>query len=118
MLPAVEMGNMLSRPLRYAAVAAAQGDHARDRGDPIMGTLRNLPVLPRATVLTGQTQRGKPMQYRDYSICPINPDGKHGPVHAYLDLEIASTHVAVICEACGVTTGYPIADIIDKLEWN
>lgn len=55
---------------------------------------------------------------KDYNVCPDNGDGKHAPIHANLDLEIADTHVSVICVACGTTTGHPIAEFADALEWN
>jgi hypothetical protein len=55
---------------------------------------------------------------RDYNVCPANKDGKHDRVVANLDLEIADTHVSVACTACGTTTGYPISEFVDDLEWN
>lgn len=55
---------------------------------------------------------------RDYSICTVNEDGKHGPIRAGIDPEIEDTHVSVECAACGVSTGFPIADFIDRVEWN
>lgn len=58
------------------------------------------------------------MADRDYNICPDQPDGVHQPVEANLDPEIADTHVSVICVSCGTTTGWPIAEFKDRLEWN
>lgn len=54
----------------------------------------------------------------DYNVCPANPDGKHGPLVANWDAEIEDTHVSVACKACGTTTGWPIAEFADRLEWN
>lgn len=54
----------------------------------------------------------------DYNVCPENEDGKHGPLEANHDQEIADTHVSVWCRACGYTTGWPISEFADDLEWN
>lgn len=56
--------------------------------------------------------------YRDYNVCEVNEDGIHHPIRATADWEIADTHVAVECGACGITTGYPIEEFADGLEWN
>lgn len=56
---------------------------------------------------------------RDYNTCPDNPDGRHGPVVAdYEDQANESTHVHVRCSACGLSTGYPIGEFADDLDWN
>jgi len=55
---------------------------------------------------------------RDYDVCTENPDGRHGPIEANWDPEIADTHVSVACAACGTTTGFPIAAFAPDLDWN
>lgn len=54
---------------------------------------------------------------RDYNVCPVNLDGKHGPIEANYDPEIQATHFSVACLACGTTTGAALPDPND-LEWN
>jgi hypothetical protein len=56
---------------------------------------------------------------RDYNVCPSNADGRHGPiVHNFEDYDIDPGYVSVRCEACGESTGHPIAAFADDLEWN
>lgn len=59
-----------------------------------------------------------PPDPNDYSHCRANVGGKHGPLRAGVDPEIENTHISVECAACGITTGFPIAEIADRLEWN
>ena len=84
------------------------GKHLQSAHEPA-----NVKVL--AELLPG---RGIGDALRDYSICPKNSDGIHGPIHANLDPDIASTHVSVICRTCGTTTGYSIEALTSELEWD
>jgi hypothetical protein len=61
--------------------------------------------------------RGLTKTARDYSVCAETIDGLHVLV-AGVDHEWSDTHVSIQCRACGTTTGYPIADIRDRLEWD
>jgi hypothetical protein len=55
---------------------------------------------------------------RDYSVCPENPDGRHGPLRAGIDPETATTHVTVDCAACMFGASFPIAELdAGRLSW-